>query len=66
MQQVTKQKVIWLHDKGKNTVARDEMIGDLLNAVAGWNNVRLLGFYSSSLFDVWCLLGVIPIGRGKL
>lgn len=47
MQQVTKQKVIWLHDKGKNTIPREEMLGDLLNAVAGWNNVS---FYSSFLF----------------
>lgn len=38
MEPVTKQKVIWLHDKGKNTIPREEMLGDLLNAVAGWNN----------------------------
>ena len=30
----SKQKVIWTHDKGKNTITNDQVFPDLLNIVA--------------------------------
>ena len=36
----TKRQVIWLQDKGKNTITREEIIGDLMGIVANYRDVR--------------------------
>lgn len=38
----SKQKVIWLQDKGKNCITRDEVIPELLNMVAAWRDPNMV------------------------